>query len=66
MWECRLGGDRLLDESREDVIRRYEERQSLAMLAKWAGTFSTTILRYLCKWEIKHDLPGYVYDLTVE
>jgi group I intron endonuclease len=42
-----------MEENKEEVIRRYEEGQSMAMVAEWAGTGAPTVLRYFRMWGIK-------------
>jgi group I intron endonuclease len=43
----------VMEENKQEVIRRYEEGQSMAMVAEWAGTNASTILRYFRVWGIK-------------
>jgi hypothetical protein len=42
-----------MEEKKEEVVRRYADGESLAVVAKWAGTDAPTVLRYFRKWGIK-------------
>jgi hypothetical protein len=42
-----------MEEKKEELVRRYVDGESLAMVAEWAGTDASTILRYFRKWGIK-------------
>jgi group I intron endonuclease len=42
-----------MEENKEEATRRYEDGQSMAMVAEWAATDAPTVLRYFRKWGIK-------------